>query len=112
MVASPGRLIVSVYGQGTWATPEVAVKTLQGLGFKASGATACVSATVAWIDKPTAAWVPVDVAGTRAGRADQGDRATRTSVHDLFRVSAERRMVWALLLEIAWRIRFRQVCAG
>ena len=51
MVASPGRLIVSVYGQGTSATPEVAVKTLQGLGFKASGATACVSATVAWIDK-------------------------------------------------------------
>ncbi len=51
MVASPGRLIVSVYGQGTSATPEVAMKTLQGLGFKASGATACVSATVAWIDK-------------------------------------------------------------
>ncbi len=51
IVAAPGRLIVSVYGQGTSATPEVAVESLDGLGFKAAGATACVSASVAWIDK-------------------------------------------------------------
>ena len=51
MVASPGRLIVSIYGQGTSATPEVAVETLERLGFEAAGATACVSASVAWIDK-------------------------------------------------------------
>ncbi|MDE2869207.1 MAG: class I SAM-dependent methyltransferase [Chloroflexota bacterium] len=51
MVATPGRLIVSVYGQGTSATPAVAVETLDGLGFKAAGAAACVSASVAWIDK-------------------------------------------------------------
>jgi hypothetical protein len=51
MVASPGRLIVSIYGQGTSATPEVAVGTLEGLGFQTAGATACVSASVAWIDK-------------------------------------------------------------
>lgn len=51
MVATPGRLIVSVYGLGTSATPEVAVETLEGLGFEVAGATACVSASVAWIDK-------------------------------------------------------------
>ena len=51
MVAAPGRLIVSVYGLGNSATPQVAVKILEGLGFEAVGATACVSASVAWIDK-------------------------------------------------------------
>lgn len=51
MVATPGRLIVSVYGLGTSATPEVAVETLEGLGFEAAGATACVSASVAWVDR-------------------------------------------------------------
>lgn len=51
MVATPGRLIVSIYGLGTSATPEVAVKTLEGLGFEVAGATACLSASVAWIDK-------------------------------------------------------------
>ena len=51
MVAAPGRLIVPVYGLGTSATPEVAVEALEGLGFEAAGATACVSASVAWIDK-------------------------------------------------------------
>lgn len=51
MVATPGRLIVSVYGQGTSATPEVAVETVKGLGFEVAGATACVSASVAWIEK-------------------------------------------------------------
>ena len=51
MVATPGRLIVAVYGLGTSATPEVAVETLEGLGFEVAGATACVSASVGWIDK-------------------------------------------------------------
>ena len=51
MVATPGRLILAVYGLGDSATPEVAVETLAGLGFEAAGATACVSASVAWIDK-------------------------------------------------------------
>ena len=51
MVASPGRLIVAVYGLGNSATPEVAVKTLVGHGFEVAGATACVSASVAWVDK-------------------------------------------------------------
>ena len=51
MVASPGRLIVSIYGQGTSAKPEVAVETLEDLGFEVAGATACVSASVAWIEK-------------------------------------------------------------
>ena len=51
MVASPGRLIVAVYGLGDSATPEVAVETLEELGFEVVGATACVSASVAWIDK-------------------------------------------------------------
>lgn len=51
VVATPGRLIVSVYGPGTSATPEVAVETLESLGFEVAGATACVSASVAWIDK-------------------------------------------------------------
>ena len=51
IVAAPGRLIVSVYGLGNSATPQVAVKILEGLGFEAVGATACVSASVAWIDK-------------------------------------------------------------
>ncbi|MCY3895610.1 MAG: class I SAM-dependent methyltransferase [Chloroflexi bacterium] len=50
MVATPGRLIVSVYGLGTSATPEVAVETVEGLGFEVAGATACASASVAWID--------------------------------------------------------------
>ena len=51
MVASPGRLIAAVYGLGDSATPEVAVETLEQLGFEVVGATACVSASVAWIDK-------------------------------------------------------------
>ena len=51
MVATPGRLIVSVYGLGTSATPEVAVEALDDLGFEVAGATACVSASVAWIDR-------------------------------------------------------------
>ena len=50
MVATPGRLIVSVYGLGTSATPEVATETLESLGFEVAGATACVSASVGWID--------------------------------------------------------------
>ena len=50
-VASPGRLILTVYGLGDSATPEVAVETSEGLGFEVAGATACVSASVAWIDK-------------------------------------------------------------
>lgn len=51
MVASPGRLIVPVYGLGDSATPDVAVEALEGLGFEVAGATACVSASAAWIDK-------------------------------------------------------------
>ncbi len=51
IVATPGRLIVSVYGQGTSATPKVAVEALADLGFEVAGATACVSASVAWIDR-------------------------------------------------------------
>ena len=51
IVATPGRLIVSVYGLGTSATPEVAAETLEELGFEVAGATACVSASVGWIDK-------------------------------------------------------------
>jgi len=37
IVATPGRLIVSVYGQGTSATPAVAVETLEDLGFDVCG---------------------------------------------------------------------------
>lgn len=51
IVDAPGRLIVSVYGLGNSATPDVAVETVEGLGFEVAGATACVSASVAWIDE-------------------------------------------------------------
>ena len=51
MVASPGRLISTVYGLGESATPEVAAAALGDLGFEVAGATACVSASVAWINK-------------------------------------------------------------
>ena len=51
LVASSGRLIATQYGLGESATPEVALEALEALGFKVAGATACVSASVAWIDK-------------------------------------------------------------
>ena len=37
MVATPGRLILAVYGLGDSATPEVAVETLEELGFEVVG---------------------------------------------------------------------------
>lgn len=51
MVAAPGRLIVPVYGLGDSARPEVGVEAPEELGFEVGGATSCVSASVAWIDK-------------------------------------------------------------
>ena len=51
MVATPGPLIVSIYGLGTSVTLEVAAATLESLGFEVAGATACVSAWLAWMDK-------------------------------------------------------------
>ncbi len=49
-----GRLIVPQYGLGDAATPDVAARVLREMGYAVAGSTACVSASVAWIDKPPA----------------------------------------------------------
>ena len=50
-VGGGGRLIVPIYGLGDAAKPEVARGVLEDMGFTVAGSTACVSASVAWIDK-------------------------------------------------------------
>ncbi len=52
VVADGGRLIVPIYGLGDTAKPEVARGVLEDMGFAVTGSTACVSASVAWIDRP------------------------------------------------------------
>ncbi len=52
-VAPGGRLIVPQYGLGDSATPEVAERVLHDMGFEVAGSEACVSASVAWVDKPS-----------------------------------------------------------
>lgn len=51
-VADGGRLIVPIYGQGDDAKPDTARGVLEDMGFAVTGSTACVSASVAWIDRP------------------------------------------------------------
>ena len=51
-VSDGGRLIVPMYGFGDSATPGIAQRTLEDMGFTVAGCTACVSASVAWIDAP------------------------------------------------------------